>query len=96
MKKIIKLKIRNAEGVLVSNDLVSCSIEEAYKKEKVTLFNKQGKCWRCLVNIKPDDEDCDDMQVIHYQDVFNTMQGALAAANNFLNEWFEGYRATTM
>ena len=67
MKKIIKLKIRNAEGVLVSNDLVSCSIEEAYKKEKVTVFNKQG-----------------------------TMQGALAAVNNYLNEWFEGYRATTM
>ena len=95
MKKIIKLKIRNAEGVLVSNDLVSCSIEEAYKKEKVTLFNKQGKCWRCLVNIKPDDEG-DDSTVIHYQDVFNTMQGALAAVNNYLNEWFEGYRATTM
>ena len=95
MKKIIKLKIRNAEGVLVSNDLVSCSIEEAYKKEKVTLFNKQGKCWRCLVNIKPDDES-DDMQVIHYQDVFNTIQGALAAVNNYLGEWFEGYRATTM
>jgi len=95
MKKIIKLKIRNAEGVLVSNDLVSCSIEEAYKKEKVTLFNKQGKCWRCLVNIKPDDEG-DDSTVIHYQDVFNTMQGALAAVNNYLNEWFEGYRATTL
>lgn len=81
--------------MLVSNDLVSCSIEEAYKKEKVTLFNKQGKCWRCLVNIKPDDEG-DETTVIHYQDVFNTMQGALAAVNNYLNEWFEGYRATTM
>lgn len=96
MKKIIKLKIRDAEGVLVSNDLVSCLIEEAYKKEKVTVFNKQGKCWRCLVNIKPSDEDNDNTPVIHYQDVFNTMQGALAAVNNYLGEWFEGYRATTM
>lgn len=89
MKKIIKLKVRNADGVEINSNVISCCVEEAYKKDYIDYFNKQWKCWRWIVNIYlTEDEDIDeDFIPIHYQDTFRTLHGAIRAVETYVQEW---------
>lgn len=95
MKKIIKLTIRDVDGNPVSNSLVSCSVEEGYKKEFVNYWNANWKWWRVFVKINIGDEVDGDFY-ISYQDMFRTMSAAIAAGERYIQEYFPKFSLTVL
>ena len=77
--KIIKLKIRDGEGKMVSENVVTVSVERHYNKDFQNYLNKKGEYWRVLVNVYVNDEDESDGEnmTIHYQDKFKTINEAI-------------------
>jgi len=89
MKKIVKLKIRDENGNLVNDNVVSASYEKGYSKKFESYINKQGQC--CRVFVKIPDGDWNKELDIYYQDCFETISRGVEEIQKYVNEWFEWY-----
>ena len=94
--KIIKLKIRDGEGKMVPENVVTVSVERHYNKDFQNFLNKKGEYWRVFVNVYDEDEPDNKELTIHYQDKFKTMNEAINEWQKFIDEWFINYRISLL
>lgn len=94
--KIIKLKIRDGEGKMVPENVVTVSVERHYSNDFSNFLNKKGEYWRVLVNVYDEENPNDKSLIIHYQDKFKTMNEAINEWQKFVNEWFVNYRISLL
>lgn len=94
MKKLVKLKIRDENGNLVEDSVVSASYEKGYSKRFESYINKQWKC--CRIFVKIPDEDWNKELDIYYQDCFETISEGVEEIQKYVNEWFEGYAVSLL
>lgn len=94
MKKLVKLKIRDENGNLINDNVVSASYEKGYSKKFESYINKQGQC--CRIFVKIPDEDGNKELDIYYQDVFATISEGVHEIQKFVDEWFNNYSVTIL
>lgn len=94
MGKLVKLKIRDENGNLVNDNVVSASYEKSYSKRFESYINKQWKC--CRIFVKIPDEDGNKELDIYYQDCFETISEWVEEIQKYVNEWFNNYSVTIL